>query len=147
MVDPILIVALGQPAAVFLKGSAMQIKKMRGQSMEVAIPGAGWSPVLSAKRKEWLRKVKGQMIMPVGRSQVHYMMLPTFHPTYVLNQQHNINPDNPFENFAKDIKQAKQIYDRYHEEVSGLVPEAYEDETPYNILEEMQEEEDNARHE
>ena len=142
MADPIVIVALGQPAAAFLKGSSLQITKARGQAVEVSIPGAGHRAVLSAKRKEWARKVKGQLVMPVEQSQVRYLMIPTFHPAYVLRMQHNTNPNNPFEGFANDIKLAKQIYNRYHEEVSGILPEAYEEETPYNILDEMQEEEE-----
>lgn len=151
MADPIVIVALGQPATVFLKGSTAQISKVRGQSMEASIPGAGHTAVLSAKRKEWVRKVKGQLVMPTERSQVRYLTIPTFHPAYILRMQHNTNPGNPFECFANDIRLAKQIYNRYYEEVTGIVPEAYEDETdsketPYDILDEIQAEEDNDRY-
>lgn len=142
MADPIVIVALGQPAATFLSGSSVQISKMRGTPMEIQIPGAGTRALLSDKKQEWVRKVKGQYIMPVEQSQVRYLMVPTFHPAYVLKQQHNMNPNNPFECFAYDLLLAKSIYNRHYEEVSGITPEAYEDgDTPYDILEELNEQE------
>ncbi len=143
MADPVLIVALGGEAASFLKGSSVKITQSRGAPMEIEIPGAGRRAVLSEKKREWLRKIKGEWVQPVTQSTVRYMMVPTLHPSFVLRNQHDENSDNAFLQFAKDIVTAKNIYNRYHIEVTGIVPDDYEEEAeplevPAGILEDLQ---------
>lgn len=147
MADPLLIVALGGPAASFLRGSNVKITQERGNLMEVEIPGAGMRAALSAKRKEWARKVKGQLVMPTESSKVRYMMLPTLHPAFVLRNQHDEKDNNPFEQFARDIEMAKVLYTRHYIELTGSPPDDYEEEdevqtadVPYDLLEEMESE-------
>lgn len=143
MADPVLIVALGGPAASFLRQTAVKITAERGVVAEVEIPGAGHRAVLSAKKKEWARKVKGQLVMPTEPTTVRYLMLPTLHPAFVLRNKHDEKDNNPFELFAKDIEMAKLLYNRYYLELTGTVPDDYEDdgpatEVPYDILDEME---------
>jgi DNA polymerase len=146
MADPVVIVALGQPAASFLKGSAVKIKQERGIAREVQIPGAGARAALSDKRQEWVRRVKGEVVMPMEQSQVRYLMIPTFHPSFVLRQKYDDGKGNPFECFADDLRLAKILYNRYYEELSGMVPDDYEEGaltegTPYKILDDIEAEE------
>lgn len=143
MADPVLIVALGGPAASFLRRASVKITNERGVVAEVEIPGAGFRASLSAKKKEWARKVKGQMVMPTEPSTVRYLMLPTLHPAYVLRNKHDEKDNNPFEQFARDLEKAKMTYDRYYLELTGTVPDDYESkgpatEVPYDILEAME---------
>ena len=145
MADPVLIVALGAPAASFLRRAPVAITQERGVFIEVEVPGAGYRPVFSKKKKEWARKVKGEMIVPIEETTVRYMMLPTFHPAFVLRNKHDEKPDNPFERFARDIERAKMVYDRYCIELTGIVPDDYEDDNqladvPYDILNELERE-------
>jgi len=143
MADPVLIVALGQNAASFLRRSSVKITQERGVAQEIAIPGAGFRANLSAKKREWARKVKGQLVTPVEQSTVRYLMLPTFHPSFVLRNKHDEKPNNPFQLFARDLEMAKMLYNRYYVEVSGIAPDDYEDEAPdadvpYSILEDIE---------
>lgn len=147
MADPIVIVALGQPAAAALRGGSIKITKERGIPEGIEIPGAGRKPSLSAKKKEWARKVKGVLQMPIEQSKVKYLMIPTLHPAYVVRNLHDQSTGNPFEYFSMDILLAKQIYDRYNLELYGITPEAYEDEVPYEIMEELRRDFDDERNE
>lgn len=137
LIDPILIVALGQEAAAALRGSSINITKERGIPEEIHIPGAGMRAALSAKKKEWRRKVKGEMVAPTVQSSVRYMMLPTLHPAYVAINMHDESHDNPFDSLAKDIRLAKRLYDRYNLEVYGQLPETYEEEVPDDLRAEL----------
>lgn len=146
MVDPVLIVALGGPASTFLRGSSVKITQERGVPVEVEIPGAGFRPVLSDKKKEWARKVKGQLVMPVAQSKVRYLMLPTLHPAFVLRNKHDEKDNNPFQLLARDLELAKRLYDRQSIELTGLVPDDYEEdapqeEVPYDLLDQLEREE------
>ena len=147
MADPVVIVALGQPAAQFLLGHSVQITKMRGTPIEVSLPGAGHVAVLSKKKKEWIRNVKGELQSPTEPSSVRYVMIPTFHPAFVLRNLPDTNPNNPFDQFAADLGMAKKIYKLYYEEMSGMLPEDYDEanlaDLPDEIRAEFQEEEAN----
>lgn len=120
LVDPIIIVALGGEAAKTLRGKAISITSERGQTEAISIPGAWNIPVLTEKRKVWLRKVKGEMVMPTTQNSVRYLMLPTIHPAYVLRYAGDKRPGNPTQRFVEDIKKAVAVYDRYMLEVHGV---------------------------
>lgn len=148
IVDPIVIVAMGQAAASFLYGSTVNIKKMRGCPMEIEIPGAGHVAVMSAKKHEWHRKLKGVEVLPTKQSTVRYIMIPTYDASMAYDNRHNTTSvpnvtntspttGNIYKDFTKDVFMAKAIYDRYHEEVSGILPEVYEMDVAEAILEEM----------
>jgi uracil-DNA glycosylase len=139
LIDPILIVAMGQLAAATLRGGSFNLTRERGYSEEIEVPGAGVTAVLSPKLKEWKRKVKGQLVAPVARSKVKYLMLPTLHPKQVreaINDRHN---GNPFELFTKDIRTAKMLFDTYNEELHGQTPDDMRDlaNTPYELADEF----------
>lgn len=141
MADPVLIVAMGAPAASFLSGSSEKITQIRGAPVEISIPGAGHKASFSAKKHEWLRKVKGQLVLPTVQSEARYVMIPTFHPAFVLRQLHDEALGNPYEKFARDLWLAKTIYNRYYEEVAGIAPEDYELEAPgFEVPKEIAEE-------
>lgn len=148
IIDPLIIVTMGQLAAATLRGSSFNLVRERGTAETISIPGAGHTAVLSPKRKEWLRKVHGQMVSPTERSSVRYTMIPTLHPSDVrdsLNDNHN---GNPFELFTRDVRIAKKLYDTYNEELYGHVPDDYMkslEHTPYDIAEEFNREDEAER--
>lgn len=137
IVDPVIIVAMGSAAASYLAKSSINIKKMRGTPMEIEVPGAGYTAVFSEKKHEWQRKVKGVDVLPTKQSIVRYMMIPTYDSGFAFDHRHDTTNENSYRNFTKDICLAKQIYDRYHEEISGAPPELYDESIPDDILEEM----------
>lgn len=147
LIDPVLIVAMGQAAAAALLGSTFNLKKERGKSEIIEIPGAGVTAVLSPKKKEWVRKVHGNLVAPTERSKVRYLMLPTLHPIDVRAAIHDTHNGNPFELFTKDLLKAKKVYESYNEELYGHVPEDLSDleDTPYDLADVFQEEDEEAR--
>ena len=147
LVDPILIVTMGQLAAATLRGSSFNMTRERGQSEIIEIPGAGVTAVLSPKLKEWKRKVHGQMVAPVTRSKVKYLMLPTLHPAEVRAAINDDHKGNPFELFTKDIRVAKKLYDAYNEELYGHVPDDISDaeDTPYDLASTFIEQDEDQR--
>lgn len=140
IVDPIVIVAMGQAAASFLAGTTVNIKKMRGSPIEIEVPGAGHVAVFSDKKHEWHRKLKGVETVPTRQNTVRYMMLPTYDVGFAHEHRHDTTKGNVFKDFTRDVLMAKSIYDRFHEEVSGTIPESYEMDVPEKILEEMEQE-------
>lgn len=121
--DPIVIVALGQAAAAFLRGGSFNMVREHAVPEIVSIPGAGHVPSLSPKRKEWFRKVHGKLVSPIVRSQVEYLMVPTLHPREVHEKINDESKGNPFERFTNAMRRAKQIHDAYNEELYGYPPD------------------------
>lgn len=122
LVDPILIVSLGAEATKALTGRAVSITRDRGNTEKICIPGSWHLPAQTEKKKLWIRKVHGQVVMPTVQNMVEYLLMPTLHPAYVLRTQSDERKGNPFESFLEDIKKAKAIYDRYMSEAFGVVP-------------------------
>lgn len=134
LVDPYLIVALGSEASKALLGSAFSsITKDHGNAKEMLVPGAWFVPALTAKKKAWLRKIKGQYIMPTLRHQVRYWVMPTFHPSFVLRNHADQRVGNVLDLFMQDLKKARSTYNRYMLEVHQInMTEA--DSTPSDVL-------------
>lgn len=121
-VDPVLIVALGGPAADTLTRGSVGILAESGATRAITIPGAGFVPNLTEKRKVWARKVQGELIKPVDQNKVEYLLLPLVHPAYVLRKRKDERHGSPVEIFLEGLKKAADIYDRYMFEVYGDHP-------------------------
>lgn len=147
IVDPLVIVAFGQPAAATLYGNSINITRDRGEPKTISIPGAGQVATLSPKKREWFRKVHGKLVSPVERSKVDYLMIPTLHPIEVREAIHNKQKNNPFSLFAADLVKAKRLYDLYNEELYGHVPDDMVgiEETLYDIADEFRQDDEEAR--
>ena len=121
LVDPVLIVTLGAEAAkAIISERSFSVTSERGKAREVRIPGAWHVPSLTDKKKAWLRRVRGQDVMPTVRRNVRYLMLPTLHPAYVLRRQADQSYKNPLDMFLMDLKLAASIYDDYLEKSFGV---------------------------
>jgi len=119
LVDPVLIVALGGASAEILSGKASSILAESGVTRAISIPGAGYHPVVTTQRRHWIRKVRGETIMPVEQNQVNYLMMTLVHPAYVLQKSKDERIGNPVEIFLEGMQKAAAIYDRYAIEVHG----------------------------
>lgn len=120
LVDPVLIVTLGAEAAkAIISERSFSILNERGKAREIRIPGAWSLPDLTNKKKVWLRKAKGEYVMPTVQNEVRYLMLPTLHPAYVLRRVEDRSFKNPMDTFLQDMREAAAIYDRYMLETYG----------------------------
>lgn len=123
LVDPVLIVTLGLSAIATLSTTRVTaISTERGKTRPIGIPGAGYAPVLTPKRRVWRHTIKGEVIQPVEQNRVEYLTLPTFHPAHVLRQIADKRQGNPREMFTKDLIKAAIIYNRYMKEVHNINP-------------------------
>jgi DNA polymerase len=128
LVDPVVIVTLGATAAKTLLRRPVSITKDRGNPEHAYITGALHKPVITEKKKAWVRKVGGVLHAPTEPSQVAYLVVPTLHPAYVARQLADKGPLSAFKLFASDIRLAIKIYERYMLEVHGEVPGGSSDE-------------------
>jgi uracil-DNA glycosylase len=125
-VDPFVIVALGKVVATTLLGSSVDMRAARGTPMEVYLPGAG-SKVSLTKKGVWRRKVKGQWTAPTEPSKVRYIMVPTWSIAELSDRELEQGEDSALAQFVRDIKLARDIHRRAHEEMTGVTPHYYED--------------------
>lgn len=132
--DPVVIVTFGQAAAAFLRGDSFNLIREHGIPEIISIPGAGHVATLSPKRKEWFRKVHGQLVSPVERSQVEYLMVPTYDPRDVHQKINDESKGNPYEKFTNAMRRAKQIFDAYNEELYDLPPDRLGTEDDLHML-------------
>jgi uracil-DNA glycosylase len=119
LVDPILIVALGGPAVETLTGKPGRVLAESGVIQTITIPGAGYRPNLTEKKRVWVRKVRGTMIMPVDQNTVSYSMMTLVHPAYVLRKRKDERVGSPVEIFLAGIKKAADLYERHILDVHG----------------------------
>lgn len=118
--DPVLIVALGAEAAAALTGRPATIGKDHGTFQEIEIPGVWSNPVLTDKKRQWIRKIGGQMVAPVSQNQVRYLMMKTVHPAFALRFVKDINNKNNFTNFVLDMEKAINTYNHYIEQIASV---------------------------
>jgi uracil-DNA glycosylase len=127
LVDPVVIVGLGGPACEELLGRSITITRDRGETLQIAIPGASYRPNLTEKKQQWVRKIDGEWQAPVEQNEVYYHFIPTLHPAYVARELPDKGPNNAFQKFVSDIRKAARTYDAYMESVFGVTPSPKED--------------------
>ena len=132
LVDPVLIVTLGPTAAKALtkKPLSLHSPDVRGQPIHISIPGAGHRAVLTEKNHVWLRKTKAGLTLPIERSEVRYLCIPTLHPELVQTKLADQGGDSLFRQFANDIQKAVQAYERYMLELYGTIPSGRAEASP-----------------
>lgn len=123
LVDPVVIVALGNKAAEALTGGSVTITTERGKERHISIPGMTSRAVLTEKKGAWLRKVKGQYIAPVEQNEVRYLLVPTLHPAYVDRKLSDKGSSSPFRQFFADIQKAVKIFERHQLELGLMTQE------------------------
>jgi uracil-DNA glycosylase len=123
LVDPVVIVGLGAKTCEALMQKHVTITRDRGDTAHIAIPGAGFRPVVTDKKQEWYRKIKGEWQAPVEQNDVLYHFVPTLHPAYVARKLADQGADSPFQQFASDLKKAIRTYEAYLEAVFGVTPQ------------------------
>lgn len=116
LVDPLVIVTLGQFVADTLIKRAFPLRSSHGIATTIQIPGKLYQPKLTNVKKQWGRKVNGVMTWPTERASVRYLAIPTFGLDVVNNELSDQTPEGSFHQFAKDLQFAKRVHDRYLDE-------------------------------
>jgi uracil-DNA glycosylase family 4 len=116
IVDPVLIVALGSEVAGLLLHRSVPQSDC-GSLHTLTIPGASHVAVLTDKKKQWLRKVKGAWVSPIAQNKVEYSCLVCLSPGDVARKLEDRRPGNPTDLFVETIGLAKVLYERYLTEV------------------------------
>ena len=122
LVDPVIIVGLGNKACEALLKHPITITSDRGQAQDITIPGATFSPTLTDKKQQWLRKTPRGYEAPVEQNEVAYHFMPTLHPAYVLRLIGDRGADSPFRKFVDDLRQVRTTYESYLELMFGKTP-------------------------
>ena len=122
LVDPVVIVGLGGKTCEALMGRAITITRDRGEPAQISVPGAGYAPVLTEKKKEWTHRTAEGVRTVNVQNMVRYFFIPTLHPAYVLRRLADMAIDSPFRQFVADIKKAVRVSETYNEMVFGQVP-------------------------
>lgn len=122
IIDPVLIVSLGAPAASALTGKSVAITTEAGVARHITIPGASVRASLTEKKGVWVRKSGGELVAPMEQNEVSYLLIPTLHPAYVLYQASDKREGRSATwRFASDIRKAVKVYERYMFEVFNQV--------------------------
>jgi uracil-DNA glycosylase len=116
IVDPLLIIACGGGAASALTGKAVSITRDHGVFQEIELPGRWRLPVLTEKKKVWVRKVHGEIIAPTSVNMVRYLMMQVVHPAYALRFVKDRRQKNIFVDFVRDMQKGVKTYNRIVEE-------------------------------
>ena len=118
LVDPVVIVSLGAKACETLLGRPVAIKRDRGETLQITIPGASYEPHVSDKG-HLLRRVEGSLVATWLQAHVRYLLIPTLHPAYVLRTLQDRTANSDFRHFVNDLKQAIRTYKAYQHTVFG----------------------------
>lgn len=117
LVDPVLIVTLGGSAAEKLLGRSVTVTTECGSTHTAKIPGASHAAVLTEKRKQWRRKIRGEWVQPITQNMVEYHCIVNLHPAYVARYLEDRRPGAPAEMFYRTMQKARDIFVKYMEEV------------------------------
>lgn len=120
LVDPVVIIALGAEASTILKGHKVAITNEHGQVFSTTVPGASFVPMLTEKKKAWLRTAGGKFDLPTKPNEVEYLVVPVLHPAYVLRKRHDDGERSPMRQLITDIWHGVKIYERYMREGFGV---------------------------
>lgn len=122
LVDPVVIVTLGPAAAKALTDTNITLQTERGRERTITVPGATQRAVLTDKKGAWVRKAGGKLVAPTEPNEVRYLCIPTLSLGQVSKRIADRGPDSVFMQFAKDIKLAAQIYEKYLLEAYNITP-------------------------
>ena len=122
LVDPLVIVTLGPQAANILLKNRSALSFIRGSVENLVVDGRSLIPVLTEKKKEWIRSYKGKEWKVVSSPRpVRYLCVPTYHPEYVMSTIQNESSGDgskEFLDFISDIKLVADILAKYEEVIS-----------------------------
>lgn len=111
LVDPIIIIATGRISAEAVLGGRVAIMKESGSIRIARVPGRTTEAQLTAKRKAWRRKVRGEYLMPVKQYEVEYAVMPLLHPSYVLRYENDTQRDSPMDKFVRSLASVRDLLD------------------------------------
>jgi len=119
LVDPVVVVPLGATAAEVLLKKPVAILSECGSVKTMRIPGAGYLPQFTEKKREWRHRIRKEWVAPVAQNQVEYLCIPCLHPAHVARNLEDRRPGAPPEQFVKALQLARDVYEKYMNEIFG----------------------------
>jgi uracil-DNA glycosylase family 4 len=127
LVDPLLIIAAGGPAAETLLGGHVAISKLSGEIRDMEVPGRSHEAVLTDKKQLWRRKVRKQWVTPTRPFMVKYPVLLMVHPAYALRYSDDHSYTSPMYKFTAAIGRARDIMEMREKVYGGKIWESREE--------------------
>ncbi len=119
LVDPALIVTLGGASAEAMLHRSITVTSECGNTYVAQVPGASRAASITDKKKVWRRKVRGEWVQPTTQNMVEYQLLVNLHPAYVARYIEDRRPGAPMEQFYRTLETARNIYNKYLEELTA----------------------------
>jgi len=141
LVDPLVIVLLGGPAASALLQRSVTITKEQGKTEHLEVPGVGRLPVYTDKRRDWVRKVKGQYVAPTRRNIVRYMSVPAVHPAYASRLLGDRSPSGPVTQLFLRLTEAAKTFATMANYYGITITNRVRDDVSFDISEEFNDDE------
>lgn len=115
--DPMLVVGMGKEACSALAGSNVSVDNGSPgvMSSEITVPGVTHRAQLTAKRREWIRTIKGETHQPTEVYQVRYPMLAIRDYRRALTDLSNQSSTSTSSLFIHDIRNVFNVYKMYKE--------------------------------
>ena len=120
MVDPLLIVGMGIDVIKAMSGRSANLLVDSGQEREITIDGVWQNPVVTPKKQQWGRKIKGVETFPLLTNQVRYLMLLCEDVRDVLARSRDNSIGNRMDLFLQTIKKAADIYHEHRKEDANV---------------------------
>jgi hypothetical protein len=121
LVDPVLIVALGELPTKQLLGTNFPYTTNIGSIQPLEFEGAGVVAAVTPKQLRWARRVNGQLVYPVKPNKVEYRVLVTTDPLEVLRKWVDMGHDNPMKKLLGQLHEARRVLLRYRQEVYNVM--------------------------
>lgn len=119
-VDPLVIVSMGAKVTEFLRQRKVPMVTEGGRDVHIQIPGASDVADLTAAKNLWVRKLKGQLVMPTSQNLVTYLMIPVTPPSLVLTNLADTSKTGMFARFLEELRIISRTYQRYYMELKGV---------------------------
>jgi len=121
LVDPLLIVTLGPYAKAAILKDRSALSSDRGNFRILTVEGRSRVPVLTEKRKKWVRSYKnGNWKVLTKPRSVQYLCMSTYHPDFVTSTINSKDTgSDEFMQFMQDIELVAKTFHKYKEVIYG----------------------------
>lgn len=122
LVDPVLVVTLGESPMKQLLGSTKGYKNNIGKVFPLEFPGAGIQADLTEKGRKWARRVAGNTVFPVKPNMVEYRVFVGIDPRDIQREWIDQGHDNILRRFVEQMHVVYNILQKHRQLTTGVVP-------------------------
>jgi uracil-DNA glycosylase len=119
LLDPLLIVTMGQVVADHVIRRGFTIGANDGRLVTIEIPGKLRKAHLTETKRQWWRRVHGEVKWPTLQNTVTYPVIPTLDLKFVSEHRNAMRLSDPLVRFNEHIMHAARIQHKYLEEIQS----------------------------